>query len=185
VLDSVTVSEACAAISVACAVVQVFYARMATRVALKIASDQAAETIRARDEAAEAKREAIRRFIETVLSIGSEALNYTEASLGGMREGPSPNIPRNWRQRLTEYRGALDLIRGASPPDARLLLAVARLSRALEYPSELPQGPYPNEQVLRRVTTSLTEELNFIEDLAIRAGCHLSNRVSGWSESNS
>jgi len=168
------VSTICAVVAAACAIVQVIYAGKANSVALQIANDQAAEAIRARREAVEAKREAVRTFIESVLGIGETALEFTVRSMDnlpvGAPIGPSHSIPSNWRLRLIEYRYALDALRGAGPPDARLLVAVARLTRVLEIPSQLPAGPYPVEQVLRQVQGSLSIELEAIRGLATEAG---------------
>jgi hypothetical protein len=168
------VSMICAAVAAACAIVQVIYARKANRVALRIANDQAAEAIRARREAVEAKREAVRTYIESVLGIGETALEFTVRSMdnlpAGAPIGPSHSIPSNWRLRVIEYQYALDALRGASPPDARLLVAVARLTRVLEIPVQLPEGPYPVEQILKRVQGSLSIELAAIRGLAVDAG---------------
>jgi hypothetical protein len=164
-----------ATVAAVCAVVQVVFAGWANYVALKIARDQAAEAKRARDEAAEAKREALRHYIETVMQLGSLALNFTGHSLSSWQETSARNIPSNWIQRLIEYRGALDSIRGASPPDAKLLIAVTRLGRALDYPIEHPPGVgfVTVDQVMKQVQGSISEELNHIESLAIHAGCEV------------
>jgi hypothetical protein len=165
------ISLICAAVSASCAIVQVVYARKATSVALQIAADQAAEATRARTEAAEAKREGLRRFVDAVLAVGREALLYTRASVGvGEELRPSSNVPSHWRQTLADFQNALEIMSGAGPPDAELLLAVARMRRALDVLPGLPQGPYPNEQVLRRVRDMLLEEVNRFEYLAMRAG---------------
>jgi len=124
----VWITVGCAVVGSVMAIAQFGAAWVSLRAAWKIAADQAAESERVR-------RQAIRDFIEVVASLAQEALVEAEKADVALRAGSGPNVVLyNFGQRLADLREALQPIRGASPPDAKLMLAVGRLSRVLDVP---------------------------------------------------
>ena len=121
----VKITVACAVISTAMAVLQLIAAGIALRAAWKIAADQRAETERIR-------RSSRADFIAVVSSLAEESLFEADKAETALRAGGGANgIVYNFGQRLADLHEALQPIRSASPPDAKLMLAVGRLSRVL------------------------------------------------------
>ena len=121
----VKITVACAVISAGMAVLQLVAAWIALKAAWKIAADQQAETERI-------KRAGRAAFIDVVCSLAEEAIFEADKAEKALRAGAAPNgIAYNFGQRLADLHEALQPIRSASPPDAKLMLAVGRLSRAL------------------------------------------------------
>jgi hypothetical protein len=107
------------------AVLQLLAARASLKAAWKIAADQKAEADRQRNAASTS-------FIEAVSALAREALFEADKADTALRAGGSPNgIVYNFGQRLEDLHEALQPIRSASPPDAKLMLAVGRLSRVM------------------------------------------------------
>ena len=108
------------------AVLQLVAASMALRAAWEIATDQ-------KDEADRIRRAAHADFIAAVSALAEEALFEADKAETALRAGAGPNgILYNFSQRLSDLREALQPIRGAAPPDAKLMLSVGRLSRVLQ-----------------------------------------------------
>jgi hypothetical protein len=123
----VRITVACAVVSAAVAVLQLVAASMALRAAWKIASDQKSEADRLRNGAQA-------DFIAAVSALAEEALCEAAKADTALRAGSGPNgILYNFGQRLADLHEALQPIRGAAPPDAKLMLAVGRLSRVLQF----------------------------------------------------
>jgi len=121
----VKITVACAIVSAAMAVLQLVAAWGALNAAWKIAADQAAESERLRHNA-------VRDFVEAVASLAGEALVEAEKADVVLRAGSgATGVLYNFGQRLADIHEALQPIRGAAPPDAKLILAVGRLSRVL------------------------------------------------------
>jgi hypothetical protein len=121
----VKITVACAVVSATVALLQLVAAGIALRAAWKIAADQ-------KDEADRLRREAHADFIAAVSALAEEALFEADKADTALRAGAGPNgILYNFSQRLADLHEALQPIRGAAPPDARLMLAVGRLSRVL------------------------------------------------------
>jgi len=122
----VKITVACAIVSAVMAILQLLAAWIALKAAWKIAADQAAESERLR-------RHAVRDFVEVVASLAGEALVEAEKADVALRaSSAATGILYNFGQRLADIREALQPIRSAAPPDAKLILAVGRLSRVLE-----------------------------------------------------
>jgi len=121
----VKITVACAVLSALMAILQLIAAATALRAAWRIAGDQKIETERVR-QAGHAN------FIEVVSSLAQEAILEADKAEKALRAGAGPSgILYNFAQRLADLHEALQPIRSASPPDAKLMLAVGRLSRVL------------------------------------------------------
>lgn len=128
----VKITVLCAIVSTLMAVLQLVAAAVSLRAAWKIAADQRAETDRLR-QAARAD------FIAVVSSLAQEALFEADKADKALRASATANvILYNFGQRLADLHETLQPIRAASPPDAKLMLAVGRLSRVLRVPD--PSG---------------------------------------------
>jgi hypothetical protein len=129
------VSASGAAICSVMAVLQYGAARKSLSVAWQIAADQAAQTERIRLSART-------DFINIVAALARDALHEAdkaETALNAMTANAGAvGILSNFYQRLTDLHNALQPIRTASPPDASLILAVGKLSRAFEV--DAPEG---------------------------------------------
>lgn len=122
----VKITVACAVVSTLMAILQLIAAAVALRAAWKIAADQQIEADRIR-QASRAD------FIAVVSSLAQEALVETDKAEKALRVGADPSgILYNFSQRLADLHEALQPIRSASPPDAKLMLAVGRLSREFQ-----------------------------------------------------
>ena len=124
-MTATDVSILCTEISTVMAVLQFVAAGVSLWAAWKIAADQKAEATRI-------KRAGRADFIAVVSSLAEEALYEAEKAEKALRAGAGPNgIIYNFGQRLADLHEALQPIRSGSPPDAKLMLAVGRLSRVL------------------------------------------------------
>lgn len=120
------ISIVCAEVSTLMAVLQFIAAGLSLWAAWKIAADQRAEAERTR-------RASRADFIAVVSTLAEEALFEADKAEIALRAGAAPNgVPYNFGQRLTDLHEALQPVRSASPPDAKLMLAVGRFSRVLK-----------------------------------------------------
>jgi len=152
----VLITVACAIISTAMAVLQYGAARKALKVAWQIAADQAEQSERTRQTAR-------REFVEAVSSLAAEALIEAEKAVFALSNGSGSDfVLYNFTQRLADLHEALQPIRGAAPPDAKLILAVGKFSRALKV--RAPTGNVRDEalQMVKQHQGSIGIELGNI-----------------------
>ncbi len=122
----VRIAVGCAVVSTLMAILQLVAAGASLWAAWKIAADQKREADRLRQTSRT-------DFIEAVSALAGEALFEAEKADAALRAGAAPNgIVYNFGQRLADLHEALQPIRSAAPPDARLMLAVGRLSRVMD-----------------------------------------------------
>ncbi len=150
----------CTIISTSMAVLQLVAAVASLRAAWKIAYEQKAEASRAKNLARE-------QYIEAVASLAREALHEADkatTALSSMRNsGGTAGILQNFKHRLDDIHDALQPLRSASPADASLMLAVGRLSRALQAtPEAAPFDSHLAAQAVNRVSGSIGIELGKI-----------------------
>jgi hypothetical protein len=139
-------------VQLACAVVQTAMAFVSLAAAWWFAHSE-----KQRADSAAVERDV--SFLESVLSIGNEALGH----IGEARRQANPEFV-DFRDTMLELHDALQPIRQTGPADASVLVLVARLSAALKIGPRLPTGPDPWLTTLNEAETAIRAQLSSLDD---------------------